>query len=248
MCAARCTQPKPWRDRRPERRPCRQRPLDQAPRSRASSRREPPFARRPPQARGDRRQPAVQLQPRRLQRRPPVVGQRAAHRRAVPADHLGLGSSRPSTARSIGRTPADLLLQLLLGVPVGLVDRPGRLPQVVELAQLVRHPRQHLGHRLADRVLAVGDDPGDRHRARGAAPRAAARPGPAAGADSRLLASRISPERQSRTTHSTSCPTSGCRPSMARITRPCPASTRSAAGRRRPGRRRAVRRSGRAGW
>jgi hypothetical protein len=35
-----------------------------------------------------------------------------------------------------------------------------------------------------------------------------------------LLARRISPERQSRTTHNTSCPTSGWSPSRARIARP----------------------------
>src|SRR4051794_34362401 len=43
--------------------------------------------------------------------------------------------------------------------------------------------------------------------------------------DGRLLASRTSPDRHSRTTHSTSGPTSGCRPSSARIARPCPART-----------------------
>jgi hypothetical protein len=42
-------------------------------------------------------------------------------------------------------------------------------------------------------------------------------------AESRLRASSTSPEMQSRITHSTSWPTSGCRPSMARITRPCSA-------------------------
>ena len=42
--------------------------------------------------------------------------------------------------------------------------------------------------------------------------------------ESRLRASSTSPERQSRITHSTSCPTSGCRPSSARITRPWAAS------------------------
>ena len=37
--------------------------------------------------------------------------------------------------------------------------------------------------------------------------------------DSRLRARRISPERQSRKTQRTSWPTSGCSPSMARMTR-----------------------------
>jgi hypothetical protein len=74
---------------------------------------------------------------------------------------------RPAGRRQGAADRPDLLLQLLPGVPVGLVDRPGGLPKVVELAELVRHPREHLGHRRADRVPAVRDDGGDRHRARG---------------------------------------------------------------------------------
>ena len=42
-------------------------------------------------------------------------------------------------------------------------DRLGGLTQVVEMAQLVRHARQRLGHRLADRLLAVRDNAGDGH-------------------------------------------------------------------------------------
>ncbi len=48
-------------------------------------------------------------------------------------------------------------------MPVRFVGRPGRLTQVVELAQLMRHARQFLGHGLADRLLAVRDDARDRH-------------------------------------------------------------------------------------
>jgi hypothetical protein len=57
-------------------------------------------------------------------------------------------------------------LQLRLGVAVGLVDRLGRLPQIVELAALVGHAGQHPGHRPPDRVLAIGDDAADRDRQR----------------------------------------------------------------------------------
>ena len=66
--------------------------------------------------------------------------------------------------------PAGALLQdcgggveLDLGVAVGLVDRLGGLAKVMEVAELVGHAVEGLGHRLADRRLAVGDDPGDRH-------------------------------------------------------------------------------------
>jgi len=64
----------------------------------------------------------------------------------------------------MGRHPTDALFQFLLGVAVGLVSRPGGLAEVVELAQLVGHTGQGLGHGLANRVLAVGDDADDRHR------------------------------------------------------------------------------------
>ena len=134
------------------------------------------------------------------------------------------GRPGPRRRRSISRTLPDLLLQLLLGVPVGLVDRPGGLAQVVELAQLVRHPGERLGHRLADRVLAVGHDPGDRHPAgvphRGQQLGQVLLPG-----RQQALGQQDLADRQSRMTHSTSCPTSGWSPSMARITFPCAAST-----------------------
>src|SRR5690349_10201533 len=50
-----------------------------------------PFGADPVQAPGHRGQPALQLQPRGVQRRPAVVGQGAAHRGAVAPDRLGLG-------------------------------------------------------------------------------------------------------------------------------------------------------------
>ena len=118
-----------------------------------------------PQTRGDGREPAVQLQPARVQRRAPVVGQRAADRRAVPAHHLGLRAGPPLRLAFDIPHPAHRLLEFLLGVPIRLINRAGGLAPVVELAQLVRHTGKHLGHRLADRVLAVGHDPDNRHRA-----------------------------------------------------------------------------------
>ena len=47
-------------------------------------------------------------------------------------------------------------------MPVHLVQRPRRLAEVVEVAQLVRHARQLPGHRVAQRVLSIGDH--SRHR------------------------------------------------------------------------------------
>ena len=46
---------------------------------------------------------------------------------------------------------------------VGFIDRLRRLTPVVEMAELVWHPGQFLGHGLADGLLAVGDDASDGH-------------------------------------------------------------------------------------
>jgi len=58
---------------------------------------------------------------------------------------------------------------------------------------------------------------------------AAARGAAAAVAPRRLRARRIAPESTSRSTQSTSCPTSGCRPSRASTTAPCARSTSACA-------------------
>jgi site-specific DNA recombinase len=54
-------------------------------------------------------------------------------------------------------------VELDLGVAVGLVDRQGGLAEVMEVTELMWHALESLGHRLADRGLTIGDDPGDRH-------------------------------------------------------------------------------------
>jgi len=121
----------------------------------------------PPQAGGDRLQAPVQLQSGGRQRRPAIVGERRADGCAVAAHRLGLGVVA-ALDRALDRPhAADPLLELLLGVAVGLEDRQARLAQVVELAQLVRHAGQRLPDCQADRVLAVAHHPGDRHADRG---------------------------------------------------------------------------------
>ena len=47
---------------------------------------------------------------------------------------------------------------------IRLLDRLGRLAEIVEMAELVRDPGQGPHHRLADALLAVGDRAGDGHR------------------------------------------------------------------------------------
>ena len=68
--------------------------------------------------------------------------------RAIAAHRLGLRIVAPLQRPLDGAHPAHLLLQLRLGVAVGLEDRLGRLPQIVELAELVGHLGQHPGHGL----------------------------------------------------------------------------------------------------
>jgi len=106
----------------------------------------------------------VQLQPGGLQGRPALIGQRTADGVTVAADglRLGIGASFPFP---LDRPhPADPFLQFLLGVTVGLVEGSGRLTQLVELAELIGHSGQSLGHGLADGVLSIGDHPGDGDR------------------------------------------------------------------------------------
>src|SRR5690606_39059837 len=83
------------------------------------------------QAAGDLGQAPPELQPRGLQRGPAVVGQRTADRGAIAPDHLGLGILTPLDLAFDRPDAADLLLELDLGVAVGLVDRQRRLAQVV---------------------------------------------------------------------------------------------------------------------
>ena len=48
-------------------------------------------------------------------------------------------------------------------MPVSFDNRPGRFAQVVKMAELMRHARQCLCHRPADRRLAVADHAGHRN-------------------------------------------------------------------------------------
>jgi hypothetical protein len=109
-------------------------------------------------------------------------------------------------------------------MPVRLEDRVSRLAQKVKLAKLVRHARESLLHGRRIEVCPSLITPATGTPTASATSRSnGARS--AAVLDNRLRASNTSPERQSRTTQSTSWPTSGCKPSIARITRPWPASS-----------------------
>jgi hypothetical protein len=51
-------------------------------------------------------------------------------------------------------------------VTIGLEDWLGGFPQIVELAQLMRHVREDRLHGRADRLLAIRDDAANGHRQR----------------------------------------------------------------------------------
>src|SRR3954464_12388805 len=157
----------------------------------------------PAEAGFDRLQAVVQPQARGLERWPAVVGQGAAHRRAVALHDLRLRVA-PALDLALDRSdPAHHLLQLLLGVPVGLKDWQGGFAQVVEMAQLVRHVGPDLANGKPDRMLAVADHADDRNPNSSQFRRDLAQQTGEIGADSRARASRTSPDRHSRITHST---------------------------------------------
>ena len=108
----------------------------------------------------------MEFEPRRAERRAPVVGHRGTDGEAVAPDRRRFVIRPPFEGALEGPHPAHLLLEAHLGVAIRLEDRLGRLAQVVELAQLVGHVGQHQRHRRADRLLAVRDHAGDRHRER----------------------------------------------------------------------------------
>src|SRR3954462_4850889 len=180
--------------------PVRSRPLARRKRSFFNSAgRSPPF---PRCGRGWPRSPPSGRATASLERA--VVGQGAAYRRAVALHDLRLRVA-PALDLALDRSdPTYHLLQLFLGMPVGLKDRQGGFAQIVEMAQLVRHVGPDLANGKPDRMLAVADHADDRNPKRGQFRRDLAQQTGEIGADSRARASRTSPDRHSRITHSTS--------------------------------------------
>src|SRR3954467_12646325 len=82
----------------------------------------------PAEAGLDRLQAVVQPQARSLERGPAVVGQGAAHCCTVALHDLRLRVGAALNPALDRPNPAHRLLQLFLGMPVGLVDRQGCLP------------------------------------------------------------------------------------------------------------------------
>ena len=127
-------------------------------------------------------------------------------------------SSRSSSARD--RPHATYrLLEFLLGMPVRFIDRLGGLAQIVELAQLVRNTGQRARDSLANRLLTIRDHTAD-WDVDGGAHCGDERSEVGFGGPEQAPSKQDLPETQSRSTHSTSWPTSGCKPSRASTTKP----------------------------
>ena len=85
----------------------------------------------------DRGQPLVQAEPGGAQRRATIVGEGAPHGEAVSPRRPRRLVVAPLAGALNRSHPAHRFLEQHLGVPVGLDDRFGRLPQIVERAQLL---------------------------------------------------------------------------------------------------------------
>ena len=93
-----------------------------------------------------------------------IVCERRAHRQAVASNRRRLlVIARDHASLNLAHA-TRILLELGLGVPVGLSDRFGSFFEIVELAQLVRNARQDLLHRHANWALGIRNDGVDRHR------------------------------------------------------------------------------------
>jgi hypothetical protein len=113
--------------------------------------------------RPDRLQPVLEPEARSAQGRQAVVRQGAPHGETVGAHRLG-GRIAARLQLPLQRPHAPhLFLELLLGVAVGFVDRLRGFPQIVEVAELMRHAGQRHAHRAPDGVLPIGDHAADRH-------------------------------------------------------------------------------------
>jgi hypothetical protein len=105
----------------------------------------------------------VELQARGFQWRPSIVREGTAHGCTVASDDLGFRIA-PCCEASFNRPyTADTLLEFFLGMPVRFVDGFCGFLEVMEVAELMRHLGEGMGHSAADGELSVGDHPRNRH-------------------------------------------------------------------------------------
>jgi hypothetical protein len=117
----------------------------------------------PVEAGGNGGQALLEVQTPRVERRLTAIRERAPDRRTVPADDLGRRVGAVLHLPLDRAYPAHPLAQCLLRVPIGLPNRPTGFSQIMKLAELMRDPRQHFGHRLSDGLLAIADHAHHRH-------------------------------------------------------------------------------------
>jgi len=105
----------------------------------------------------------VELKTGSRQRRAAIVGEGTPDSAAVAPDDLGLGIGASLHGTFQGAHATDMFFEDLLGMPVSLIDRLGRLAQVMKVAQLVGHLGQGLGDSRTDGPLPIGNDALNRH-------------------------------------------------------------------------------------
>ena len=122
-----------------------------------------------------------------------------------------------------GPHPSQLLLQKGFGMAIGFVEGINSIFEIVKLTALMRRFGKDKSDRTANGLFSIGDDALDRHRQLVEQCLTSVSKAVRSPCVLRSLgrARRISSERQSRMTQRTSCPTSGCKPSSAKITCPC---------------------------
>ena len=105
----------------------------------------------------------VEPEPGRAERRVAVIGQGAAHGQTVGARGLGRGIGAGFQLPFERADAPDVLLELLLGMAIGFIDRLGRFAEVMKLTQLMGDSGQRRPNGAANGVLAVGEHRLDRH-------------------------------------------------------------------------------------
>ena len=93
----------------------------------------------------------------------PIISQGAAYGATIAAHDLSLRVRAFFEFAFDGPDATHPLFQGFLGMAVGFIDRLGGFTQIMEMAQLVRHARQSLGHGGTDGGLTVRDDPDHGH-------------------------------------------------------------------------------------
>ena len=111
----------------------------------------------------DRPEAVVEPQPGGTQRRAAIIGQGTAHGEAIGARGLR-GRIRARFQLPFERADfPHVLLELLLRMAIGFVDRLGGFPEIVKLAQLMGNARQSGPDGAANGVLPVREDAADGH-------------------------------------------------------------------------------------